>query len=240
MEELRSTEVLDQEILEDARKKAYRILKSADDTVKAQVAVWDQKAEAAIADIREKYAHRTTTTSVEIMARLPLDKRRARSEKIEGLLKSAMKGYLSTLPRAKLLVFLETELRKRFDELQEVAPGSLEPDPAGDSPAVLPQVMFRGLSTTEVATILNKVFSREGEAVPWTLKPADPHFLDAGQFPEIRIDTRQVRITASIDRTADALLEDKRMELVLALLGPEGLDEGEGAPEGVSPGSNHD
>ncbi|MDR3335097.1 MAG: ATPase [Treponema sp.] len=234
MEELRSTEVLDREILEDARKKAYRILKSADDTVKAQVALWDQKAEAAIADIRQKYAHRTATTSTEIMARLPLDKRRARSEKIEGFLKSAMKGYLSTLPREKLLIFLETELRKRFDELREVAPGSLEPDPSGDS--VLPQVMLRGLSNTEVATILNKVSSREG--APWTLKPADPRFLGSGQFPEIRIDTRQVRITASIDGTAAALLEDKRMELVLALLGPEGL--GEGAPGGVSPGGKHD
>ena len=33
MEELQSTDILDREILEDARKKAYRILKTAAETV---------------------------------------------------------------------------------------------------------------------------------------------------------------------------------------------------------------
>ncbi|MDR3342951.1 MAG: ATPase [Treponema sp.] len=220
MEELRSTEVLDREILEDARKKAYRILKAADDTVKAQAEVWQRKADAAITDIRHKYADRTAKTRGEIMARLPLDKRRARSEKVEGLLKATMEGYFSTLPREKLLFLLKVELLKRFDALGEAKPGAL------------PEVMFRGLSHDEVETILTAVFDERAPSTgiiqtSWALKPADPHFTHAGQFPEIRVDTQAVRITASIDEAANALLEDSRAELVVTLLGPEALDDGE-------------
>ena len=43
MEELQSTELLDREILEDARKKAMRILKTCEETIKTQNTGWEKK-----------------------------------------------------------------------------------------------------------------------------------------------------------------------------------------------------
>ena len=51
MEELRSTEVLDREILEDARKKAQKILKTAEDAHAAQAQDWDKKINGAVESI---------------------------------------------------------------------------------------------------------------------------------------------------------------------------------------------
>ena len=56
MEELQSTEVLDREILEDARKKALRILKSSEDTVKTHDQEWENKIAENINQIKNKYA----------------------------------------------------------------------------------------------------------------------------------------------------------------------------------------
>jgi hypothetical protein len=47
MEELTSTEALDREILEDARKKAFKILKNADDSISSSKESWDKKIERA-------------------------------------------------------------------------------------------------------------------------------------------------------------------------------------------------
>ena len=58
MEELQSTEVLDREILEDARRKAFRILKTADDTVKSNTAGWEKKTAAALKDLNTRHEER--------------------------------------------------------------------------------------------------------------------------------------------------------------------------------------
>ena len=115
MEELRSTEVLDREILEDARKKAYRVLKTADDNLTAQTQDWDKKIQDAVDSIRQTYEDRTRKSTEEILARFPLDKRRLRSETSEAFLTKAMGEFLRSLSREKLLSILEGELSRRLD-----------------------------------------------------------------------------------------------------------------------------
>jgi hypothetical protein len=205
MEELRSTEILDREILEDARKKAYRVLKTADDTVKNAGELWKKKTEDALADINRRYNRREEQARGEIMARLPLDKRRVRSEKVESFLQSAMKGYLEGLSRERLLSLLGRELARRFRECPELA--DLR---EGGLP-----VTYRGLAREEALEILQRVFPQGG----WALKPAEPGFKLPGTFPALVADAPAVRITASIDGMARELLEDKRAELVSALFG---------------------
>jgi hypothetical protein len=46
MEELQSTEALDREILEDARKKAFKILKGADETLASSKTAWEKSSRA--------------------------------------------------------------------------------------------------------------------------------------------------------------------------------------------------
>jgi vacuolar-type H+-ATPase subunit H len=208
MEELQSTDVLDKEILEDARKKARRILKTADETVAVSGEKWETQTRQALDTIRQTYAQRTQKSREEIMARLPLDKRRIYSEKVETLLHSAMGEYLGGLPREKLLSLLETELRLRAGEL---------PEPGAGSPPV--SVGCRALSEAELTALL----SGSVPETRWILREDFSFHALPGTFPAIVVDAPSVRITASLDALAESLLEDSRAELVAALLGPSAL-----------------
>ncbi len=205
MEELKSTDVLDKEILEDARKKANRILRQADETIKTNSDDWEKKAQDAVDEVHRKYDDRLSRNKNEIMAHLPLDKRRIRSEYVEGVLQSAMASYLTSLSREKLLSLVERELSLRASLLP---PDNLH-------------VMYRHLTDDEAENIIKKVMPKAS----WTRDKADPAYTLSGTFPEIIIDSPDMRIIASVDAASVELLGDKRAELVTALLGEEALND---------------
>jgi vacuolar-type H+-ATPase subunit E/Vma4 len=205
MEELQSTEVLDREILEDARRKAQRILKAADETAASGTRQWEKKTEQDLRGARDRYAVRLETSRSEIMARLPLDKRRTRLSKIETLLKDAAYSYLAGLSRARLLALLEKELKKRACELDALAGG---------------KAAARGLSGEETAGILKTVFPQGS----WTIVEGENRRIAPGTFPALVVDTQTVRITVSADAVIGTLLLDNRAELAAALLGEGALD----------------
>jgi hypothetical protein len=217
MEELRTTEVLDKEILEDARKKAHRILSTAEESIRSMDERWNRKTDRALKDAEKKFAARIEHNREEVMARLPLDKRRVRSEKVESLLMAQAASYFAGLSRDRLLSMLETELADRAGELE-----------AGGGPEY--RVRFRFLSAAELETILvRRVPGYDGS---WTLKE-DPLFSLPGTLPALVIDIPPVRVIASVDRVMETLLQDKRGELVNALLG-------DGVPDPAAPGGTHD
>jgi hypothetical protein len=221
MEELQSTEVLHREILEDARKKAYRILKGADEAVRAGVTAWEKKTDDAVTEVRELYAQRILITREELNARLVLDKRRIRSEKIEGLLKSSMETYLLNLRREILVSILDKTLQKQLDELQRT----------GEFPQKAVKVRSHKIENTELEAILTKYLPQGS----WDITVGDSDLASLAfepgkeeeRFPAIVLDASTVRVIASIDAITADLLEDKRAELVASLLGPEALLEGE-------------
>ena len=202
MEELQSTELLDREILEDARKKAYRILKSADDMVKANAAEWEAKIRLTVDELKAKYAERRKFAEAEIMARLPIDKCRARAEKIENLLGSAVENWYAGLGREQVLSLLEKGLAKRLVQCGEFFPG------AGRCRAVI-----RNLSRDEGEAILRKVLP----GIAYSMNEQSASEI----YPEITLENEAVRITSSIQKTVDFFLHDKRSELIFALLGGE-------------------
>ncbi|MDR0758660.1 MAG: ATPase [Treponema sp.] len=206
MEELQSTEVLDREILEDARRKAQRILKTADETAASGTKKWEKKTEDDLKGIRDKYAARFEASRNEIMARLPLDKRRTRLAKIETLLQDAASLYVAGLPRPRLLALLERELKKRAGEL--------------DSSKLEGTASVRGLSGEETASLLKAVFP-DGT---WAITAGEHRRIAPGVFPALVVDTLAARITVSIDAVMETLLRDKRVELAAALLGEGALD----------------
>ena len=212
MEELQSTDVLDREILEDARKKAYRILKASEEGVQSAADLWEKKTIAAIAENRERYASRFATMKDEIVARLLLDKRRVRAEKIESLLKTAMTSYLQSLPRETLLSLLEKELNLRLTELRET----------NEFPTTSITVRINNLSSAESETIIKKYLTPG----TWTLETANIATIVEDKFPRLTLDAPSVRINASIDSVGYDLLEDKRAELLAALLGDAALEGG--------------
>lgn len=203
MEELQSTDILDREILEDARKKAMRILKTADDTAKAQTAEWEKKTDASMDELEKKFAEQCRAAEADIMARLPTDKRRAKAEKIENLLRSAVESWYSSLSRGEVLKMLKNELVKRTAQVEEFAVPSQR------------RIRASGIDRAEAESILQSV---NGTCVIEETP-------SARGFPEIVLETGNVRVTSSIQKTVDYLLQEKRAELIEALLGkdfPEG------------------
>jgi vacuolar-type H+-ATPase subunit E/Vma4 len=202
MEELQSTEILDREILEDARKKASRILKSADETAAAGGAVWEKKTNEALAELRDRYAATGEKTSVEIMARLPLDKKRAKSEIIEKLLLSAAEDWVLGLGRERLLSLLEQTMRRYVTECPEI----LEEESAG--------VTLHNLDIRDAEPLMRRILP--GLKMEIREAPAAHH------YPEIIVDAKPVRLISSLKVLLDTLLHDRREELVSALIGEQG------------------
>ena len=209
MEELLSTEALDREILEDARKKAMRILKTADETLEAQKADWDKKIQDALESIRNIYAQRIKRSSGEILARLPLDKRRLRAETAEGFLVRAMDDFFSSRSREMLLSVLEKELAQRLNACVVDGEGT---------------IFYSGMSLSEAEGVFKKISS----SAYGPFGSGDMKFKEdpvVHKFPSIVIDTRALRINASVEGAAASLMRDKRAELAAALLGGGALND---------------
>jgi len=206
MEELQSTDNLDKEILEDARKKAHKILKAADDTIKSKTADWEKKLTATLAELEEKYAKNSKSITEEIMAVLPIDKQRARARKIEELLHLAVESWYSSLNRKRVLDFLQKELSKRI-------------------------ASCGGFSASDgVTAYIHKVEQSEAEAILKAALPGKACKIEKTQstaaYPHIILENREVRIYASIGKAVDFILGEKREELINALLGANALGEG--------------
>jgi hypothetical protein len=201
MEELQSTEALEREILEDARKKAAKILKNAADTILAKSSEWEKKTAATLDALDKKFAAQGEASEREIMIRLPLDKRRAKIQRIEKMLESAVDSWYLGLGRAKVIELLKTELVKRLKF-------------CGDFQS-WETCLFGGLEHAEAEAIIGEALGKNG--IPFREIPPQ------GKFPEIILETKSARITSSINQIVRFFLSEKRKELTEALLGSEAL-----------------
>ena len=201
MEELQSTELLDREILEDARKKAHRVLKTADDAIKAKSTEWERKLSADLDELGKKYAKQLKLAEDEIMARLPIDQRRTKAKKIEELLNAAVAHWYASLSRERVLELLQKELAKRL-ALGDTISGSQI------------RVFVHGIEQAEAKSLLQTVLPGAACTIE------EVHSADA--YPEITVETPQARVYASIKKLVDFFLAEKRAELDEALLGPLG------------------
>ncbi|MDR2943170.1 MAG: hypothetical protein LBV17_11325 [Treponema sp.] len=203
MEELQSTEILDREILEDARKKVVRILKTAEETIRAQTEEWEKKTLTAIDELDKKYKEERETAAVKIMARLPIDKHRVKIEKIEGLLYSAVETWFKSLSRQRILEILTEELTKRLALCGDFF----------NSAKV--QAYINGIDRKEAQDIFQKI----------NITCAINEDSIKSQYPSITLETGEIRVIAGIEKTVGFLLEEKRAELVEALIDPAFIEE---------------
>ena len=197
MEEIQSTEIIDREILEDARKKAWRILKTADDTVKAQALEWKQKTTESVEDLHRNYIKRIEAAKTEITSRLPMEKRRIKAQLIDQLLNQAVHEWYTGLERRFITKLLKNELKLQLAECAEFI----------DSPG---RVLYSNLSCSEAEGIVS------------ALLPEKKFFMEEiitrGEFPELILDTDTVRVSASVKKILDYFLMEKRAELISALV----------------------
>lgn len=213
MEELQSSEVLDREILEDARKKADRVLRAADQAAATIAATWKAKGDADIAALEKSYAARSASFRAETMARVPLDERRERSGRAERLLGEAMKTWLTSLPRDKLLSLFSPRMAAASEILKQEA---------GLTGA---EVSINGLDVDEARALL----ARWDEKAAWRLGADGGAFLSAhgrfDAFPALRVVTGSVVLRLSIADVVEEALSGYRLELATALLGEEAAND---------------
>ena len=197
MEELQSTEAIDREILEDARKKAMRILKACEDTINTQNVEWKKKTAQSVSELEKKYSEQKKIEAEKVMARLPIDKLRIKIEKIEEALRSAVETWYSGLSRAQILDLLSNELAIRLSLCE------------GFSDSTKKCAEICALDRKEAESILKTVnVSCNIEEIP-----------NAERYPSITLKTDTVRIIASIEKIIDFFLHEKRAELIEALVG---------------------
>jgi V/A-type H+-transporting ATPase subunit E len=197
MEELQSTEVLEREILEDSRKKALRILKTAEGAIQAKNTEWEKRTSSLINELEEKYSEEIKLTTEKLMARLPIDKLRSRIEKIETLLHSSVENWYHSLSKEQVLDLLKTELLDRLALNEEFTASAKK------------LVFYHGLDLKDVKTVLNTITG------DFTVKEA----ASVSLYPSIILETENVRIIASIENIIDYYLLEKREELIEAMLG---------------------
>ena len=214
MEELQSSEVLDREILDDARREAEQILKSADETIQAGAKSWVTKTRSDLESLKEKYAERLDQRRNDIMVHLPLDKRRERLEKIDFLLHSAAAEYLGGLSKERIQALIWMELEKRTGELDFLN----RRDPQGLPLQFL--IQSRGFTGDELDSMLRKILDSN---IQWKIAETSPN-LPPGVFPALILDAKELRITVSAEDLMESLLQERRAELAAALLGEEALD----------------
>jgi vacuolar-type H+-ATPase subunit E/Vma4 len=197
MEELQSTEILDREILEDARKKAQRILKAADDAIKAKEAERERNIRSALGELEEKYKRQTAAAAKEIMAVLPIDKRRLQARKIEELLNIAVESWYAKFSRQRALETLQRELEKRLAACETFT-------------GVICTYIHK-IETDEAAALLREIFPGRQCAIE--------KIASVSAYPEITVEAGGIRIHASVGKAANFILGKKRSELIEALFG---------------------
>ena len=216
MEELLTTEVLDREILEDARKKAFKILKTADDGIQTINRRWEKKTQRAVDEIRRSFEKRTADERDEIMARDPLDRRRLRLEISEKFLNEAMERFLENLGKEDAFFILERELRSCLAACTDV-----------DFSKIEPEIYFGNMTENEARGILGRAFSNYKNKIDpgftgWKFIPEQKN---DSALPAIMVDAGNMRISVSVENAARQVMKDNRAELASALLGKGALND---------------
>lgn len=116
MQELRSTEILDNEIRQEARRKAEKVLKRADEECTQILAGVDKRIEEACAEKHEFYAKKLTAFEKDIAASVPLEKQRMSVSFVQSELVKAVNKYLDSLgPQKRLKLVLQSCDPKVFE-----------------------------------------------------------------------------------------------------------------------------
>ncbi len=118
MEELRSTAIIDSEILEDSRKKAERILANSEKECKAILDAVALRVAEITKDKTESYDKRIALHKQDLSASLPLESKRYLVEFEKKSVQDAMGEYLSSLSKDKKLILIKKLLKKYIPYLE--------------------------------------------------------------------------------------------------------------------------
>ncbi len=106
MEDIRTSESLEKEVREDARKKAERVLKNAEKQIEDLDKEWTGRIEAELSALEKDFERRKTVFEKGIGASVPLEKSRKKLRFLEERFEEALTAYLSSLGEADTVELL--------------------------------------------------------------------------------------------------------------------------------------
>jgi hypothetical protein len=227
MEELLSTDNIHREILDDAKRKAAKILKNAENAIASADSEWDAKLQKAVDEMKARYEAEIAGRKSEAKARMAIDKTRAKLSKVTGELEKALGNFFRMFERKDALAVLERALSARLASVKAASvthDGSLK---ALDFSGL--EVETHGLTKAEAETILGhlsltaahidvrKAGGGERSAANETLSANKQN--ETNEFLSIILWTGDIKMTASLRTEAEAMLLSKRAEVAEALFG---------------------
>lgn len=149
MEEVRNSDNLKKEILEDARKKAERIVKNAEKQANDIREEWDKKIEEDYSAFEKDAAARISFLEMETMAALPLEKRRIRQNYFTEKFEACLSEFAERID--------ETEAERIFmRKLHQGAPllgqGRLSVDYSGLTVEAAKRIVYGDIEETRIAS----------------------------------------------------------------------------------------
>ncbi|MCX7023117.1 MAG: hypothetical protein NT080_00675 [Spirochaetes bacterium] len=196
MEEIVTTDALEREILEDARKKAAALLKAADEEARRVAQAGEKRTKAALAGLGKESTARIERHRSETEARIPLEKSRLRTTYLDDALRSATRSYFAALPDSRIAEIAAALLSDAKEFLKAKAVS----------------LRCRGLGAESMRAL--------GASIPWAASVSvseDPSLPASGAVAETG--DGAVTLRATMDVVASDLLREKRGELAAALCG---------------------
>ena len=203
MEILGSTDLIGEEIKEEARKKAASILKNADEEIERIKAKAKEKIAKLEAEQTNIYLAKAQEYKNDVFVRLPLKKFKERIEYVEHLFNSASEKYFASLDVNSKLFVIKTVLKKYKQVLQE-------------STIV---VKFADLPKEKVARLVSSVFPESNikEIREATVEEVRRSSLKQGVIIEDEMQTFSCK--ASLESAKNELFDKMKSELCYALCG---------------------
>lgn len=212
MEELRSTEILDREIHEDARRRAEKILKAAESDcqeIELKAAAEFEKTTASKKAECEKIL---SSYKRDCDAAVPLEKQRQLITFIDNSVREALDGWFAAADAKKKLA----ALRRLLERYSAVLTGKRF------------DVLSKGFSKKDISALALSVLGKDAELSVTELGDAEAGMLNVSEGFAVRTEDGSVFCRVTCDELKNELLQNHREELAGKLLGKEALAAGGG------------
>lgn len=199
MEELRSTEILDREIQEDARRKAEKILKTCDAecrSIRDDVVLRMNRMKG---EKEEEYRNRLEAYRTDVLSSIPLEKQRRLVSFIDTAVQEAFTAWFSALGTDRKLAIYQ-RMMERYGSVLENKKVA---------------VTCIGYETGAVSRCVSSIFGSD-RILSVTAVESSP-FLTDGILVSSEDGTVQCR--ASFEQLRQSLLDSRRQEMAEALMG---------------------
>jgi V/A-type H+/Na+-transporting ATPase subunit E len=197
MEELRSTEILDREILEDARRKAERILASGEAECLQIINDVSSRLDRVRADKEAEYSKKNDAYRRDAESAIPLEKARHLVSFVDISVQESLDSWFKEIGPEKRLSLYAKQLERLKSVLNDARLN----------------VWFIGYSETEIRLLVTNIFGKDSISSMAVLDVKNA--AQAGCTDGLYIETTDssIRCRASLEEVRERLLSEKRQEL---------------------------